>query len=792
MNRVTALGGTLTLFGAICAWFYVRQNAGVQVGGEISAPKMLWLGYAVAAWFIIPAFLWSDPKVSAQVRKGLRFFWVVMMVRGVIELILIYGFGHWHPWYGIGHDLLAFAIVLWWRLKAAPDGDRDRWTLRYGDTLLLGLLAETVFAWIFLQSGVFRDGVYFASTHPTWTLVNYLTTVVVAVVYADLALVLGSYFSQRSATVPRWRRSLRPLALGLCGFLVLAGGGLWTWMTGVETEARRFQKNGYEVADTCVELRDTFMARDWEAVSAKIAAGTADWSRTVSDTGHDFRLERWGSGGPERPFLDELRSWRNEFADLAQAAIKVHLLDEVGDDFVTAQVRFELTGQAQDGSRRTDSGIFRCRFESSASGGESAQTWRVASVALVHGTTASGPGTAFPDRAVARGIDFHMENDARFVPCSTCTEHDCSGPPELRFQTMRHAYAGCATADVDGDGADDMFFCAGGRARFYRNRGDGTFVDATESSGIGTLWHVNAAVFGDLDNDGDPDLVLARFYGRNQILENDGTGRFRCIEAKAPWTQIDHVTCLSLLDYDNDGDLDVYWGRFLAAEREIPGSFLYARNGEPNSLLRNDGELRFEDVTEAAGVGDIGLALSLAAADYDRDGDQDLYVANDFGRNVLYQNQGDGTFQDVAREVGALAVGGSMSASWGDVDNDGRLDLYVAAIRSNQRWFVQPITARRVVLKFLREGKLNRDNPLLSDLKDYLGDDWLNIGNHALAGNSLLRQREDGTFVDEAEIARARPAGWYWSAGFFDLDQDGDQDIIATDGWITGKDPHDL
>ena len=357
---------------------------------------------------------------------------------------------------------------------------------------------------------------------------------------------------------------------------------------------------------------------------------------------------------------------------------------------------------------------------------------------------------------------------------------------------MRHAYAGAATADFDNDGYDDVFLCNGRQPVLYRNRGDGTFEPRTGVAGLDHLWHINVACFSDIDNDGDQDLFVGAFFGPNHLLLNNGDGTFEDISARSGIQNHDYVTSLSFFDYDTDGDLDLYLGRFVNAETSFPDSFLYTRNGEPNVLYRNNGDHTFTDVTKESGLGDLGLTLAMGAADYDEDGDQDVYVANDFGRNALYQNQGDGTFRDVAKETGALGIGGSMSTTWGDYDNDGRVDLYVGAVRSNQRWFVQPITAKRVVWKFIREGKVGNDNPILTDLQSYMGDDWSNIGNIAMAGNALFRQNEDHTFTNVSKDTETRPAGWYWSSGFLDIDNDGDLDIYATDGWITGKDPHDL
>ena len=125
------------------------------------------------------------------------------------------------------------------------------------------------------------------------------------------------------------------------------------------------------------------------------------------------------------------------------------------------------------------------------------------------------------------------------------------------------------------------------------------------------------------------------------------------------------------LDYDGDGDLDVY----LVNGTPLPGSKdVGASKG--NRLYRNDGHGRFADVTLAAGVGDDGFGMGMAAADYDNDGDVDLYVTN-FGDNVLYRNNGDGTFTDVTDEAGVAAGGWSTSAAFGDADGDGYLDLFV-------------------------------------------------------------------------------------------------------------------
>ena len=179
-------------------------------------------------------------------------------------------------------------------------------------------------------------------------------------------------------------------------------------------------------------------------------------------------------------------------------------------------------------------------------------------------------------------------------------------------------------------------------------------------------------------------------------------------------------------------------------------------------------------------------------ADYDLDGAQDLYLANDFGRNVLLRNKGDGTFEDVAKQSGALAISGGMSASFGDYDGDGRLDIYVSSIASNQRWFSHDLNVRGYVLSLVESDRRDDLQPLFLDLRAHLGNDWSKVGQYELAGNYLLRNRGDGTFEDVSDVSGARQYGWYWGAGFFDADNDGHLDIYGANGWITGKKTHDL
>ena len=400
---------------------------------------------------------------------------------------------------------------------------------------------------------------------------------------------------------------------------------------------------------------------------------------------------------------------------------------------------------------------------------------------LVSAVTSRGSGDSFHETAMERGIDFYGESDSRFLPPSD----------KLKFQTSRHSIGGVSVGDVNADGWDDILFVGGGKAVFYQNMGQGNFIDATSEVGLDNIFHANNATFADLDNDGDQDLLLTVFIGGNKLYRNDA-GVFTDITIQAGLGPEDNVSVAAVVDIDNDGLLDLYLGRFIDIRKDVPNMIHYTRNGQPNQLYRNKGGLHFENITVQSGAGDVGLALGLAVGDYDSDGDQDIYIANDFGRNVLLQNQGDLTFKDVAKESGSLAVSGGMSANFGDFNNDGFLDLYISSIRSNQRWFSQDLNIRTYIMNIVESNRRKELMDTFVDLRKHLGTRWAEVGQKALSGNYLLQNNGDGTFTDVSDRSGTRVNGWYWGAGFVDVDNDGLLDVYAVNGWISGEDTHDL
>jgi hypothetical protein len=183
--------------------------------------------------------------------------------------------------------------------------------------------------------------------------------------------------------------------------------------------------------------------------------------------------------------------------------------------------------------------------------------------------------------------------------------------------------------------------------------------------------------------------------------------------------------------------------------------------------------------------------MAVAAADLNGDGWPDLIMANDFGKKSVYRNNGDGTFTEVTKQAGVLDFSGGMGVAVGDCDGDGRLDLYFANINSNQRWFGEDRTVKQYMRNVARTRWLFEDFGEYRKLYDLVGPEWRNLGQRIGKGNSLFRNNGDGTFTELRDSHTTR-AGWGWGVAFFDMDNDGDLDLFAANGWISNPSKDDL
>ncbi len=361
--------------------------------------------------------------------------------------------------------------------------------------------------------------------------------------------------------------------------------------------------------------------------------------------------------------------------------------------------------------------------------------------------TASVMGwTSASEDSLLRGIDHWRKHlDWRFTL-------DVTGPH------------GLAVGDVNGDGLEDLYVCEPGGLpnRLLLQNKDGSVRDVSAEAGVDYLEPTASALLVDLDNDLDLDLVMAS--GRHVLFfSNDGSGHF---ERRTQFSSNSIIRSLSAIDYDVDGLLDIYLcgyydrsGDRLGLGRPMP--YHDANNGVQNFLLRNR-QWQFDDVTTETGLNQNNQRFSYAASweDFDNDGDPDLYVANDFGRNSLFRNDG-GRFTDIAAQAGVEDLSAGMSVSWGDFNRDGWMDLYVGNMFSS--------AGNRIAFQ-----RRYRD-----------GQDASGFQRHA-RGNSLFANQGDGTFLDVSEEAGVTLGRWAWSSNFMDFNNDGWEDLLVANGMVTG------
>ncbi|REJ94595.1 MAG: CRTAC1 family protein [Planctomycetota bacterium] len=349
---------------------------------------------------------------------------------------------------------------------------------------------------------------------------------------------------------------------------------------------------------------------------------------------------------------------------------------------------------------------------------------------------------------------------------------------------------------------------------YFRNDGDGTFREQGDEAGLaGIVGGINM-VQADYDNDGDTDVFVIRGAwlgdrGRhpNSLLRNDGQGVFTDVTFAAGLGESHYPAhSAAWADYDNDGDLDLY----VANEMIYYGSPVKPSRFEPapSQLFRNDGNGSFTDVAAAAGVTNLRYAKAAVWGDYDGDAYPDLYVSNYRGWNRLYRNRRDGTFVDVAGELGVDGPQHSFPVWFWDTDNDGHLDLFVPSYYWNTgalRSYVQDVLGQPIQAETSRsyrgdgqggfeevaveQGLARFLLPMSGNFGDVDNDGFLDLylgtgypDYEALLPNVLLRNDGGGGFVDVTYAAGLGHLQKGHGIAMADLDQDGDVDIFAQMG----------
>jgi tetratricopeptide (TPR) repeat protein len=475
-------------------------------------------------------------------------------------------------------------------------------------------------------------------------------------------------------------------------------------------------------------------------------------------------------------FLAELQSSLSDFSKLLTAEFQVVSIRPESEPalpvgalapYITV-IRFELVGTGPASYREQRIGHWELQWEMQPSGEIRLRQWRV-----LDEERARVSVPVFQD-LTSHAFSGNISYASQLIPGIDHWRTVLDGASGIDI----YGHNGVSVADIDGDGLDEVYICqpAGLPNRLFRNRGDGTFEDITDSAGVGILENTACALFADIENTGRQDLIVVRASGP-LLFRNQGSRKFRLQPNAFQFATPPQgtFTGAAVADYDRDGWLDIYFCLYAyyqgTDQYRYPMPYYDAENGPPNFLMCNNRDGTFRDVTQQSGLDKNNTRFSFCCSwgDYRDHLGPDLYVVNDFGRKNLYRNNGDGTFTDVAHEAGVEDVGAGMSVSWLDFDNDGREDLYVADM-----WTAAGVR--------------------ISTQHNFHGNDSETVRalyrKHAM-GNCLF-QNVGGRFADVGAKSATTMGRWSWSSDAWDFNHDGFPDLYIVNGMVSGSVRDDL
>jgi Tfp pilus assembly protein PilF len=508
------------------------------------------------------------------------------------------------------------------------------------------------------------------------------------------------------------------------------------------------------------------------------------------DPAFEVRRSGWDDPGTQREtpaeFCAGVNQWLEAHSPLTLSDVEcLNIIATPGDPDprqLGTRIRFELAGRAgpgenSDGYARWQAvGEWEIVWERAAPPGSESPAsgsgaWRISAWRPVTALTTFGPERVFADlTAAAFGRDpsyrLHLARDTNYWR----TVLDSASGIDI------FGNYGVSVGDADGDGQDEIYLCQpqGLPNRLYRQRSPGVFEDVSAEAGVDLLDPTSMALFADVLNRGRQDLVLITESSPLLFL-NEGGGKFKLKRDAFPAGSVGAaLTGAAMADFDRNGRLDLYvcsYGYFQGqGTAPIPAPYYDARNGPPNQLYRNRGDGTFEDVTEASGLnhGNDRFSFACVWTDIDDDGWPDLVVVNDFGRDNLYHNLGNGKFEEI--EDGIPAHGAGMSAAVGDFDGDGRAELYVANMSS-------------------AAGSRITADP---EFRSHFSAENAEALRQFALGNALYRlgaATRTAGYERVPEAAGAAWGRWAWCSDAFDLVNNGCPDLYVVNGFLSAAAP---